>query len=135
MTCSQPQFQHVYPQMNVSNSDKFGTSSARFFLPLGLPCLSGLDLYQSIASSARFFSPLRMPRFSDSDLQQSGEGRIPSKKAKNAFRKRRQFLLQQRHVMVRMYLHKRRRDGHQRKEKQVFHQRRRNVHQRRQKRR
>jgi hypothetical protein len=46
MTCSQPQFQHV-----LSNAcfkfDRFGAGSARFFLSLGLPGLSGLDLQQS----------------------------------------------------------------------------------------
>jgi hypothetical protein len=55
MTCSQPQFQHVSPQMPVSSSSRFGASSARFYLPLGLPSLSGSNLHQSVASSARFF--------------------------------------------------------------------------------
>jgi hypothetical protein len=70
--------------MHVSNSDRFGAGSARFFLPLGLSGLSGSDLYQFIASSARFFSPLGMPHSSDSDLQQSGEEGTPSENEKNA---------------------------------------------------
>ena len=70
--------------MHVSNSDWFGASSTRFFLPLGLPCLSGPDLHQSVASSARFSSPLAMPRSSDSDLQQSCEEGTPSEIARNA---------------------------------------------------
>jgi hypothetical protein len=69
--------------MHVSNSHRFG-SSAKFLLPLGLPCLSGSDLYQSVASSARFFSPFGIPRSSNSDLQQSCEERTPSENARNA---------------------------------------------------
>jgi hypothetical protein len=84
MIWSQPQFQHVSPQMHVSSSDRFGAGSGRFFLPLGLPSLSGPDLHQSVVSSARFFSPLGMPRSSDSDLQQSGEEGTTSETARNA---------------------------------------------------
>jgi hypothetical protein len=73
MTYSQYQFQHVFPQMHVSSSDRFGAGSTRFFSPLRLPSLSGSNLHQSIVSSVRFFSPLRMPRSSNSDLQQSSE--------------------------------------------------------------
>jgi hypothetical protein len=84
MTCSQSQFQHVYPQMHVSSSDRFGAGSSRFFSPLRLPSLSSPDLHQFVASSARFFSPLGMLRSSDSDLQQLGEEGTTSKNARNA---------------------------------------------------
>jgi hypothetical protein len=46
--------------------------------------LSGSDLHQSVASSARFFLPLGMPRCSDSDLQQSSEEGTSSENARNA---------------------------------------------------
>jgi hypothetical protein len=70
--------------MLVSNYDWFSAGSARFFSPLGLSCLSGLDLHQFVASSIIFFWPLGMPRSSDSNFQQSCEGGTPSENAKNA---------------------------------------------------
>jgi hypothetical protein len=80
MTCSQPQFQHISPQMHVSNYDQFGAGL------LELPCLSGSNLHQFVASSARLFLPLGMPRSSDSDLQQLCEEGTPSENVRNTLR-------------------------------------------------
>ena len=49
-----------------------------------MPCLSGLDWYQFVASSARFFLALGTPCSSGSNLQQLGEEKTPNKNAKNA---------------------------------------------------
>ena len=47
MSYSQPQFQPISPQMHVSNFERFGAGSARYFMPLGMPRCSGSDLQPS----------------------------------------------------------------------------------------
>ena len=47
MSYSQPQFQPISPQMHVSNFDRFGTGSPRYFMPLGMPPCNGSDLQPS----------------------------------------------------------------------------------------
>ena len=59
MIYSQPQFQPISPQMNISNFEHFGASNVRFFLPFEI-------LHYSV-----------------SDLQPSSEEVIPSVNAKN----------------------------------------------------